>query len=81
MVQNYQIALYENGVRTQYTLTVDHDSPKYQQLLELYGQMPIAINVILNQDIVQKQKLEGFPEWHIFIQDKQQQTSATPQTT
>ena len=50
--EEYSIPIYENGVKTEYTIDGIVGDEKYQQQIEMTSEkkLPVIFNVILNQN-------------------------------
>ncbi len=56
--EEYSIPIYENGVKTEYTIDGIVGDEKYQQLIEMTSEkkLPVIFNVRLNQNKKNDQK-------------------------
>ena len=45
--ETYSIPIYENGVKTEYTIDGVVGDEKYQKFIELVGELPVIYNVNL----------------------------------
>ncbi len=43
--KKYSLPLYEDGVKTEYTIDFEEGDDKWRQFMELYSEIPIMVNV------------------------------------
>ena len=47
--QTYSIPIYENGIKTEYTIDGVIGDEKYEYMLSIYKELPIIVNVNLKK--------------------------------
>lgn len=48
--RKYSLPLYENGVKTEYTIDFEEGDDKWKQLMEMFSEIPMLVNVVTTKE-------------------------------